>query len=130
MDVFEYFRVGLGRSPLGAHAIKTITYTPSGGSPRSITARVSYRDLTLEQADGGTRRVQIADLVVDAKDDTNGVITVQPQKDQASFPAVEGGDNVDWVIVDAEGPVAGEWRMTAHDAAAYEHHREGFFRTD
>ena len=87
-----------------------ITYTPKGGSPKSIKAIIVRSQI--DAADQGQSRIahNQTELYI-ANDATNGVTSVDKGDDEASFPKIVGGSNINWVVIDILGMDKGMWHL-------------------
>jgi len=78
---------------------ETITYTPSGGTGKSIKAVVKRERLNTSNEDTGRVLLNQAEIFV-ANDSIAGVSSVSKGADKVSFPALSGGSNATWLVVD------------------------------
>jgi len=92
-----------------------ISYTPSGGSPTPITARVTRRGLREVDTEHGTR---IAHTLTAAIDDDQGVTP-----DEGDQLTVAGAT---WHVAAVDGPVGGTYIVHAGRYADGEESPEGF----
>lgn len=78
---------------------ESITYTPSGGSPKTIKAVVSRERVDPDSQARGNVLINQAEIHI-AKDSTYGVASVSKGADKVSFPAIIGGSNSTWLVID------------------------------
>lgn len=89
---------------------ETITYTPSGGSSKTIKASIFRDRLDAGNQDRNRTLTRQAEIMI-ANDSTYGVTFVTRAGDYVSFPVYIGGAAVDWSVIDILSHDEGMWRL-------------------
>lgn len=89
-----------------------ITYTPYGGVEKSIKAIVTRKRLDPDSQDQGRLLSNQVEICI-ANDSAYGVTTINKGQDKISLPAVIGGSNSDWLIIDIVDHDSAMWRLLA-----------------
>jgi len=76
-----------------------ITYTPKGGSPKSIKAIIVRSRLDTGGEDAGRILRKQAEIYI-ANDATIGVDSIDKGDDKVQFPEIPGGSNITWAVLD------------------------------
>ena len=87
-----------------------IEYTPKGEVPKSIKAVIVRRRLDPAGEDQGRILQGQAELFI-VNDDTYGVTSVDQGNDEVSFPEIEGGTSISWVVIDVLHKDEGCWHL-------------------
>lgn len=95
-----------------SHFAENITYTPSGGSAKSIKALVIRQQLNPNSQDQNRTLGNTIEIYI-AKDSTNGVATISRGLDKVSLPQTIGGSNVTWLVTDIIDHDDGSWHLMA-----------------
>ena len=89
---------------------EAVSYTPSGGSPKSILAVIDRSPINPGAADNGLTLTRECEIFI-AKDATDGVLTVT-KSDMVSFPGRLGdASNIDWRIIEIIENDDAAWRL-------------------
>ena len=90
---------------------ETISYTPKGGSAKSIKAIVERSRLDSSSQDSGRIVGRQAEIWI-ANHATDGVASITKGEDLVSMPVHnEGGANVDWRVIDVMHKDEGVWQL-------------------
>lgn len=87
-----------------------ITYTPYGGSGRTIKAIVNREPLKTSSIDEG-RTLQRHCRVFVANHASDGVVSVAVRRDKVSLPVNEGGVSVVWDVSQVLSKDEGMWEL-------------------
>ena len=89
-----------------------ISYTPGGGSPKTINAILVRERLTSKGPDRGIALNRDCEIYI-ANDAIAGVTLVNKNNDKASFPVQKGGSPVTWQIVEVMYHDDSVWHLRA-----------------
>lgn len=98
---------------------ESITYTPYGGSAKTINAVILRERLLPNGVDAGRSVGRDAEILI-ANDSTEGVTSVTyrgPNLDTVSFPVNQGGTAVNWKVVDVLGKDDAAWHLKVTKAS-------------
>jgi len=87
-----------------------IQYTPKGGTSKTIKAIVNRKRLMPGGEESG-RNLQNQIEIYIANDSANGIEFINKGGDEVLFPAVLGGIDVNFVVVDILGEDHGMWQL-------------------
>lgn len=87
-----------------------ITYTPYGGTPRTIKAIVVRERLGTNPEDSGRTLRNECEIFI-ANHATSGVTSVDKGDDSVSFPEQIGGSAINWFIMDIISKDDGMWHL-------------------
>lgn len=87
-----------------------ITYSPYGGTNKSIKAVVNRQRISPAGEDGGRTLVNDMEIMI-ANDDTYGMTTIKKGFDKVIIPKTVGGDNATFVVADILGQDEGMWHL-------------------
>lgn len=89
---------------------ENISYTPYGGSAKTIKAIVDRQDMQAESVDGGNTLARYIRISV-ANHADDGILSVSVRKDKVSVPWREGGTAEDWLVHQVESKDSGMWTL-------------------
>ena len=89
---------------------EAISYTPKGGTQKTIKAIVNRKRLNPASEDTG-RILQNTIEIFIANDSVNGVTAINKGGDKVTLPEVIGGADVNYVVVDILGEDDGIWHL-------------------
>ncbi len=89
---------------------EVITYTPKGGSAKSIKAVIVRNRLEAGTEDAGRILRNQCEVYI-ANDATDGVTSVDKGDDILQFPEQVGGSNISWVVEDIISKSGGMWHL-------------------
>ena len=87
-----------------------ITYTPKGGTAKSIRAVVDRRRIIPAGEDSGRTLINQVEIVI-ANEATYGVSSINKGGDLVSLPERIGGALVNWVVADILRQDDGAWHL-------------------
>lgn len=87
-----------------------ITYTPKGGTAKTIKAIVNRKRIDPAYEDAGRILLNQSEIFI-ANDEASGVASVNKGGDLVSFAEVIGGALIEWVVVDILGQDEGMWHL-------------------
>lgn len=90
---------------------ESISYTPNGGSAKTIKAVINRERLNQQGQDQGRTVTKECEIQI-ANDATYGVTSVSKGNDTVSFPVYnEGGTNVTWRVIEVISKDEGMWHL-------------------
>lgn len=87
-----------------------VVYTPKNDSAKTIMAVIERKPTDAIQLDRRHLVHQEAQIYI-ANDDEQGVTVITEKSDTVSFPVEEGGDAVDWSVVEILNHDSGMWHL-------------------
>lgn len=91
---------------------ESVTYTPYGGVAKSIKAIVTRNRLNPDSQNQGHILTNQVEIQI-ANDSTYGVTAINKGQDKVSLPALIGGSNSDWLIIDIVEHDSAMWKLLA-----------------
>jgi len=93
---------------------ETVSYTPSGGTAKSISAIVNRgggNEGPQPPARGGSPERRFDMEIIISTDETNGVATVKPREDKVSVATTPGGSAQTYLVVAVIRSDVGAWHL-------------------
>ncbi|MEI8350091.1 MAG: hypothetical protein WCI77_08045 [Candidatus Omnitrophota bacterium] len=89
---------------------ESITFTPYGGTAKSIKAIVQRSRLDPASEDTGRSLLNQAEIFI-ANDSVEGVTSINKGQDKVSLPATIGGSSSNWLVVDIIDHDSAIWHL-------------------
>lgn len=89
---------------------ETITYTPKGGTAKTIAALIDRKPVNSVGEDSGRTLLGQIEIVI-ANDSENGISSINKGGDTVSLPERVGDADIEWSVIDIVDQDEGMWRL-------------------